>query len=126
MNWLGLLGSFAGVLALAAVAWWLGLGRAEPLTREEVAERAQFEFGPFVVRQVFVDREGLTAAVFGDNGRLVLFKKHGTQPASRLLSLPTDLREQGDALLFPTGDRRFGDVTLRVPPEERDRLKRLM
>ena len=122
MMGLGLLGSLAGVLALAAIAWWLGLGRSEPLTVDEVRERAEFEFGPFSAEAVFVDERGDAAAVIGRDGRIVLFKRHGTQPASRLLTLPVRWRKEGEALVFPTADRMFGDLRLHLPPAERDRL----
>ena len=122
MMGLGLLGSLAGVLALAAIAWWLGLGRTEPLTQEEVSERAAFDFGPLSPRAVFVDEAGTAALLLAEDGRAVLFKRHGTQPASRLLTLPVRWRKEGEALVFPTADRMFGDLRLHLPPTERDRL----
>lgn len=122
MNWVGLLGSLGGVLALAAVAWWLGLGRSEPLTAEEVLERAEFEFGPMAARLAFVGEDGAAAVVIVSDGRAILFKKHGTQPASRMVLPPVAWDDAEGGLLFRTGDRRFGDVRLRVAKAERDRL----
>jgi hypothetical protein len=119
---LGLLGSLAGVLALAGVAWWLGLGRTDPLTQEEVSERAAFEFGPLSPRGVFVDQAGAAGLLLAEDGRAVLIKRHGNHPASRLLTPPVRWREKGEALVFPTADRMFGDLRLHLPPAERDRL----
>jgi hypothetical protein len=122
MNWLGLLGSLAGVLALAGIAWWSGLGRSEPLTAEEVSERAAFEWGPLTPRAVFVDGEGRSALLVAGDGRAILYKRHGSHPASRLLPSPVQWRHEGDAIIFATADQMFGDVALHLPQGERDRL----
>jgi hypothetical protein len=126
MNWLGLVGSLAGVLALGAIAWWLGLGRTEPLTKAEAEERAAFEFGPLQVRESFVDLGGQTAVVFGADQQVVALKRHGTQPATRLLSRPVQWRAENDRLLLGTRDGMFGDLVIRLPAEERDRLTSLL
>ena len=126
MNWLLLGGSRAGVLALAGLAWWLGLGRSEPLTEEEARERAEFELMPFAAQAVFVGLDGEAALVIGEDGRLLLLKKHGTQPASRELLRPVRWREESGALVLHTDDRRFGDVLLKLDAEARDKLLTLL
>lgn len=126
MNWALLAGSLAGVLALAGLAWWLGLGRSEPLTEEEARERAEFELMPFAARAVFVGQDGGAALVIGEDRRLLLLKKHGTLPASRELQRPVRWREEGGALVLHTGDRRFGDVPLKLDAEARDKLLALL
>lgn len=126
MIWIQLAGSLAGVVALAAVAWWLGLGRNEPLTEEEARERAEFELMPYRAEAVFVSTDGVVAVVVGEDRRILLLKAHGTQPASRELQRPVEWREDREAIILLTRDRMFGDGRLHLDAAARDRLRAML
>jgi hypothetical protein len=114
MNPLLLLGTLLGVLALAAIAWIMGLGRREPLTREEVAERLAHEYGPLALRTVLLSQEGKSALAFAHDGRVFGVKAHGADLASRELRRPLVATEKQDTLVIDTRDRWFGPLRLRL------------
>lgn len=106
------LGSLGAVLALAAIAWALGLGGGEIESEAEamrVAEDALPGFEP-VRAQLGTDRKA--ALVHGRDGSVALLKLHGAQIAARRLAAyaatPTS-----EGLLVASGERRFGSVLLR-------------
>ena len=114
MNPLLLLGSLIGVLVLAAIACAMGLGRREPLTGDEVAERLQQEYGPVALRTVLLSQEGKAALAFAHDGRAFAVKAHGADLASRELQRPLLATEEQDTLVIDTRDRWFGPLRLRL------------
>ena len=114
MKLLLLLGSLIGVLVLAAIAWALGLGRREPLTGDEVAERLSQEYGPLALRTVLLSQEGKGALAFAHDGRVFGVKAHGVDLASRELQRPLLATEEKDTLIIDTRDRWFGKLRLRL------------
>lgn len=114
MNPLLLAGSLIGVLMLAAIAKVLGLGRREPLTGAEVAERLQFEFAPLDLRTVLLSQDAKCALAFAHDGRVFAVKLHGADLATRELKRPLLAREEGDTLIVDPRDRWFGPVRLRL------------
>lgn len=126
MNWLVTLGSLAGVLTLAGLAWALGLGRREPLTAEEVTERLRFELAPITIRTLLLSRDGRTALAFANDGRVIAVKAHGVDLATRLLTRPLQAREEGDALIVETRDRWFGPLRLRLGPAQLPSAKAML
>jgi hypothetical protein len=109
-----LLGTLLGVLVLAAIAWMIGLGRREPLTGDEVAERLTQEYGPLALRTVLLSQEGKAALVFAHDGRMFAVKAHGADLASRELQRPLVATEEQDTLIIDTRDRWFGPLRLRL------------
>jgi hypothetical protein len=64
-------------------------------------------------------------AVLLEDGEAALLKQHGTQVAARRLpSVRIEPAEEG--VHVESGERMFGDVLLKLPPEERDRLLTLV
>ena len=118
MNWLVTLGSLAGILLLGLIAWALGLGRREPLTADEVAERIQFEHAPITLRALLMSLDGRTALAFANDGRVIAIKAHGSDLATRLLTRPLKVSEDGSTLILDTRDRWFGPLRLRLGPAQ--------
>jgi hypothetical protein len=126
VNWKAQAVSFAGVLLLAVVTRLMGVGRSEPLTRDEVEAFAATELLPSPISQSFLDTDGRAAIVRATDGRMCLVKQHGAHLASRLLGPHPIWLADGDALVIDPGDRMFGAVRLTLPPAERDRLRALL
>lgn len=105
--------SLLAILALALVAWKLGLGgdlriRGEDHARE-LAEEAICGFEP---EELAIDRAGFGALLRDSAGRVMLLKRHGSHFAGRLLDGHTQSRLDRNFLTVGTSDRRFGEVTL--------------
>jgi len=114
MKWPLLLGSLVGVLALAALAWAIGLGRRDPLTADEVAERLEQDYGPLAIRTLFLSQDAKAALAFAHDGRVFAVKAHGVDMASRELQRPLLASEEQDTLIIDPRDRWFGKVRLRL------------
>ena len=126
MNWLLLGGSLVAIIALAATAHLLGLGKREPLTSDEAAERARFELAPASVVETFVGDDAMAALVRMDDGRLLLVRRHGNALASRLLTPPLAIRETAAGVVVDPADPMFGTVAMPLDISTRDRLRRLL
>lgn len=103
MNWMLLVGSLIGVLALAGIAHWLDLGGDARIDRDQAVQLAE-EQG-LVVADVALDRAGLAALVRDDANNFMLIRRHG----AHFVAHP--LRDAANARL----DHRFlslGKVTL--------------
>ena len=114
MKWTLWLGSLAGVLALAAIAWAIGLGRSDPLTADEVTERLFHDYGPLALRTLLLSQDGRAALAFAHDGRIFAVKAHGVGVASRELLRPLLATEEGDTLVIDPRDRPFGKLRLRL------------
>ena len=121
-----LVGSILGVLVLAALASWMGLGGGA-LGEPEMARRTAEEALPgFEAGEAFVSDDGRAAIVLGRDEGVALVKLHGTQPATRRLERPLAIAPEPDGVRVESGERMFGAVALRLAPEERDRLLTLL
>lgn len=109
-----LIGSLIGVLALAAIARAMGLGRRGPLTSAEVTTRLTEEYGPLRLRTVLLSQDGRAALAFAQDGRVFGVKAHGVDMASRELHRPLLATEEGDTLVIDPRDRWFGPLRLRL------------
>lgn len=119
MDWITLIASLAAVLALAAIAWWLGVGKPPAIEDEEQAMRhAADAHSGFRPREAAVDAEGRAALVLGDNREIVLLRPHGARIAARVFRGPPPSSVQGEELKIASGERMFGDVTLRLGAAE--------
>ena len=126
MNWPLLAGSLAGVLALAAIAWMLGLGGGAIGDGDEAMRTAEATCSGFRAERAFVSRDGRSALVAGADGDLVLLKVHGVHVAARRLTLPVAVETSADGVTIATGERMFGRVRLVLDPEDRDKLLTLV
>ena len=121
-----LVGSILGVLALAALAYWMGLGGGALGDPDAARRTAEDALPGFDAGEAFVSDDGRAALVLGRDEGVALVKLHGTQPATRFLERPLDMTKLDDGVRIQTGERMFGAVTLRLAPEERDRLLTLL
>jgi hypothetical protein len=120
-----LLGSVLGVLGLAAAAYLLRLGGGE-LPEAEAGRMAEEALPGFVAREAVLSRDGRAALVLGGAGDAALLKLHGVHVAARKIVRPVRVERLEEGLRVESGERMFGDVTLRLPPEDRDRLLTLL
>ncbi|MFN3943360.1 MAG: hypothetical protein ACK4K7_00355 [Allosphingosinicella sp.] len=120
-----LAGSLVAVLALAAVAWLLGLGGGAIGDEAEAMRIAEEDLGGFRAERAFLSADGTAALVLGAGGAAAVLKQHGTRPAVRRLP---ELRAAPDpqGIRIATGERMFGDVLLKLDAAERDRLLTLV
>ena len=121
-----LIGSILGVIGLAAIAYWLGLGGGAIADAEEARRIAEDALPGFEGSEAFLSADGRAALVFGRDGDVALLKQHGTQPAARRLDRPFEVQSLDDGLHVDSGEHMCGSVTLRLAPAERDRLLTLL
>ncbi len=69
-----------------------------------------------------VSADGKAALVRGQDGSVLLLKVHGANLAARRLAPPLRFTPVPDGVVVETGGRMFGDVRLRLSPEDRDKL----
>lgn len=118
MTWMSLLGSLAGVLAVVALAKWLGLGRATPLDDASALRIAEETFTGHRFRESVVDREGRAALVEGMAGEAALIRAHGDKWVARLLELPASAQAEGERLIVSPSETMFGATTLALGPAD--------
>ena len=126
MNWIFLTGSVAGVIGLALIAWWLGLGGGAIDGEAQALRAAEEAQVGFVAEAAFVSNDRQAALVRGSDGSVVLLKVHGANLAARRLTLPIRMRAENDGVVIATGERMFGDVRLRLGSHERDKLQDML
>ena len=119
-------GSLAGVLALALVAWLLGLGGATLADEAQAKRAAEEAHTGFVAEVAFVSSDGKAALVRGADGRFILLKVHGANVAARRLETPLRVVPTDEGATVATGERMFGDVRLALAREDRDKLLTLV
>lgn len=105
-------GSLVAILLLAALAWWLQLGREGTLKDpEEAAAAAEAALAGFVARDVVLGADGAGALAVGEDGRLAAVKRHGARPAVREVRWAA-VRPTPQGAVVETGERLFGPVRL--------------
>ena len=116
---LQIVASLVAILALAALAWKLGLGpRGAPLDSDDaVREAANEAVDGFAPVSIARDREGHAALAADADGRVLLLRAHGAATAGRLLGPLANARADGTTLTVATGERRFGDAILSGVPD---------
>ena len=114
MNWVQLGGSLLAVLLLAAVAWWLQLGRDGRIgSPEEAADAADHALPGFRTAEAVVGADGLAAlAVDAGAVRLAICKRHGARIAVREVGWGA-VRSTPEGIVVETGERRFGRVPVK-------------
>ena len=122
MDWFLLAGSVAGVLALAVIAWLLGLGGAAIANEAQARRAAEEGHIGFQAEEAFVSSDAKAALVRGGDGDWMLLKVHGASLAARHLPPPLAARAAEDGVMIATGERMFGDVRIRLAPADRDKL----
>jgi hypothetical protein len=55
-----------------------------------------------------------------------LLKAHGVHVAARFLARPVEAESEAEAVRIRTGERMFGDVRLRLDPQQRDKLQAML
>ena len=121
-----LAGSLGGVLALAAIAWLLGLGGASIDGPEAATRVAEEGLHGFTAARALVSGDGKAALVRGTDGSVALLKVHGAHVAARRLALPIDCSELPDGARIRTGERMFGEVHFVLSDEDRDILRAML
>lgn len=107
-------GSIAAILALWALARWLGLGAAHDPIRDashaiQLAEEAECGFGGI---SADVDAAGYAALVTNADGALMLVRAHGNRFAARRVGPGWHARLDRRTLELTADETSFGTVTL--------------
>jgi hypothetical protein len=106
-------GSLVAILALAGIAWKLGLGGDTRLrdadTARRLADEALCGFEPL---EIAIDRAGIGALLRDGEGRVMLLRRHGAGWAARLLDSHAHTRLDRQFLTVATAEKSFGAVTL--------------
>ena len=123
MSALTLSGLIAAALALAGIAWALGLGGRAALDRGRAMAEAEERLAGFAATEAFVSEDGAAALVLGAHGELALVKAHGVELAVRRLSRFAPQPVAG-GVRVPSGERMFGDVILKLSAAQCERLLR--
>jgi hypothetical protein len=77
VNWPLAAGSIVAVFAVAALAWWLGLGGAEFADERAAADEAEAQVGGFIAASARITPDG--ADVTGIDGRVVHIHRLGAR-----------------------------------------------
>lgn len=112
MNWVLMLGSLAGVLALAFIAWLLGLGGGGIDDAAAAMQHAEDAVGDFAATGAVIAENGHGGLVFGDDGSVVLLKQHGVRIAARRMAPPIAAARVDGSVIVDSGERLFGRVVL--------------
>lgn len=119
MDWITLAGSLAAVFTLAGIAWWLGVGKAPAIAdADDAKQQATEAHSGFRPAEAAVDGEGRAALVLGEDGEIVLLRPHGARFAARVFRAAPRCCAEGEQLIIASGERMFGDVTLRLGADE--------
>lgn len=112
MNWALLGGSLAGVLALAGIAWLLGLGGGRIDDPEAAMRLAEDHLDGFTAREAVLSADGNAAVVRGD-GEAALLRQKGAHVVVRRVTLPLRLTPADNAgVLVGSGDRDFAAIRI--------------
>lgn len=121
-------GSLVAILALAALARWMGLGGAPALDDEHALRRAAGEVADGFEASDFALSQDRTCALARDSeGRIMLIRRHGNRFAGRILGPAAQARSLDCALEVDCGERRFGPCRLQIddPASWADAINRL-
>lgn len=110
--------SFAAVLFMAGIAWWMKLGGDVRIRSEEqaraLADQAVCGFTPV---DISIDKAGIGALLKDAGGRQMLIRRNGAHFVGRILDANVAARLDRNFLTIGTGERTFGTVTLDLGPE---------
>ena len=109
MNWALLGDSLAGVLALAGIAWLLGLGGGRIDDAEAAMRIAEDHLSGFTAREAVLSVDGDAAVVRGE-GDAALLRQKGARVVVRRVPLPLSLTPADGAMLVATGERDFAPI----------------
>lgn len=115
-------GSLVAVLALGAIAWWLGLGKPDAITPDQAREVAEARLLGFRAGEVHVSTDGRAAIVLGADRDAAIVKTAGVQVAVRRLAWPVDWRQDGETIIVESGEAMFGNVRLALGEADRRAL----
>lgn len=113
------LGSLIAILAVAGLAWRLGLGGQPKLETEEDARRAADEaIDGFAPVEIAIDESRVRAIMTDDSGQILILKPHGNKFAGRLLTRQAQAKVWTDrgfsSLEVDCAEKRFGKVFLEI------------
>lgn len=115
---LQLAGSLLAILALAGLAWKLGLGGERRIRDQDHARELADEAIPgFAAQEIALDRAGQAALARDGEGRILLLRRHGVHFAARMLAGHAHARLDRGLLIVGTDDRRFGSIALDLGPQ---------
>ena len=106
MNQFALLGgSLAAILLLALAAYLLRLGGARLGGEDEACKVAEATFADFDADRVWLDIDGQSAVVTGEDGSHVLVRRHGARFVARKLVSPAQVSTEGPVVIVASGER---------------------
>lgn len=106
-------GSLVAILALYLLARALKLGGSPALSDDDAVRAAASEVEDgFEPQRISISRDRQAALAADASGRIMLIKRHGNRFAGRILAKGASVREEVDALIVHSGEKRYGPVRL--------------
>ena len=117
-----LLISIFGVLAVAGLVWFLGLGKAKLQDASQAQRLAEDMVPGFDARDVLLSSDMESALIAGRNDQFVLLKRHGAKFAARALNKPLNIARDENQVIVDSGEMTFGAVALSLSKADTDKL----
>lgn len=112
-------GSLVAIIALAALARILGLGRDPVLANEAEAMRQAGEVHDgFLARTIALDSAGKGALLQDEAGAIMVLKSHGGHFAGRMLDEASTALMRDGTLIVDCGELLYGKVSLKLDDPE--------
>ncbi|MDM7955904.1 hypothetical protein [Blastomonas sp.] len=126
MSMMLLFAPLAAILAVAGLVWLLQMGDSRIGDADDAARIAEEQIAGFESGPVLMSSDGEAALVEGTDGRIVILKRHGAHCAGRVLQKPLRVHRCSEEWRVETGDPRFGQVSLALSKQDRDKLLTMM
>jgi len=107
-----LIGSVIGVLAIAALVWYLGLGQAKLTDAAQAQRLAEDMVSGFKAGEVILSDDNEAALIFGEDNSFVLLKRHGAKFAARRLKPPLKFTQNDKHIEIDSGEITYGKISL--------------
>lgn len=115
-------GSLAAILLLALAARWLRLGGARLADQQEARDVAEATYADFEADRVWLDSDGASAVVAGQDGSHVVVRRHGANFIARKLARPAQAEARGPVVIIASGERLLKPFVITLESEDEARL----
>lgn len=117
-----LAGSIVGVFAIAALVWYLGMGRVKLADEAQAQRLAEDMVSGFHATEVILSDNRDAALLIGEDKSFVTLKTHGSKFAARHLQSRLNFLQVGENIEIDSGERAYGKVLLTLTAEKSESL----